>query len=84
MLNKSYIVASCKPWNESGFERQKLKTQVIEPALIAKVLISSASRKVPLVHAVQKAARQMHPQASVMAGDLSADALAAYVADEFW
>ena len=48
------------------------------------VLISSASKKIPLVRAMQNAAHKIHTAARVVAGDLSPDALAAYVADEFW
>jgi carbamoyl-phosphate synthase large subunit len=58
----------------------------IDPVVTSalKVLISSASRKIPLVKAMQDAVRKIHPDARVVAGDLSPDALAAYVADEFW
>lgn len=48
------------------------------------VLICSASKKIPLVCAMQNAARKIHVGARVVAGDLSANALVAYVADEFW
>lgn len=67
-----------------AFERQKLQTQADKQVPTIKVLISSAACKVPLMRAVQKAARQLHPGALVVAGDMSADALAAHVADEFW
>lgn len=66
------------------YERQKLQNQTIELVRIPKVLVSSASRKAPLVLAVQKAALKLHPRATVVAGDYSANALTAYVADEFW
>jgi carbamoyl-phosphate synthase large subunit len=49
-----------------------------------KVLVSSASRKVPLVRAMQAAVRQIDPQGQVVAGDLQAGALSAVVADDFW
>ncbi len=48
------------------------------------VLVTSAAKKVPLVKAVQSAARKMQPQMRVMAGDTNEAALARYVADEFW
>lgn len=49
-----------------------------------KILISSAGNKTPLVHAMRKAAHQLYPQAQVLAGDLNAQVLSAYAADEFW
>lgn len=48
------------------------------------VLITSASRKAPLLHAMQKAIRRIDPQALVIAGDLDPEAPARYVADGFW
>jgi carbamoyl-phosphate synthase large subunit len=64
-------------------ERGKLGSDPVVTSAL-KVLISSASRKIPLVKAMQDAVRKIHPDARVVAGDLSPDALAAYVADEFW
>jgi carbamoyl-phosphate synthase large subunit len=49
-----------------------------------KVLISSASAKIPLVRAMQTAVKKLHPDSRVVAGDLSEKALAAHIADEFW
>lgn len=49
-----------------------------------KVLVSSASQKVPLVRAMQAAVKRISPGAQVVAGDLDSQALAAFVADEFW
>jgi carbamoyl-phosphate synthase large subunit len=48
------------------------------------VLVSSASRKVPLVRAMKSAACRIDRSARLVAGDMSAESLAAYVADEFW
>jgi carbamoyl-phosphate synthase large subunit len=48
------------------------------------VLVTSASRKAPLVRSAQKAARKIHPDIRVFAGDLDPEALTRYVADEFW
>ena len=49
-----------------------------------RILVTSASRKVPLVRAMQEAARAIHPGARVIAGDTDANALSFYVADETW
>jgi carbamoyl-phosphate synthase large subunit len=51
---------------------------------IPRVLVSSASRKIPLIRAMQHAARKIHPEAIVIAGDASEKALSRDVADEFW
>lgn len=48
------------------------------------VLVTSASRKAPLVRAMQDAVRRIHPEARVIAGDLDPEAPARYVADGFW
>jgi carbamoyl-phosphate synthase large subunit len=54
------------------------------PAGAERVLVTSASRKAPLVRAVREAARKIDPDSKVIAGDVSGDALARYAADEFW
>ncbi len=48
------------------------------------VLVSSASRKAPLLRAVRDALSRIDPEARVIAGDTDATALAQYVADDFW
>lgn len=48
------------------------------------VLVTSASRKAPLVRAMQDAVRRIHRDARVIAGDLDPEAPARYVADGFW
>lgn len=48
------------------------------------VLVTSASRKAPLVRAMQQALKRLDPDAQVIAGDLDPEAPARYVADGFW
>jgi carbamoyl-phosphate synthase large subunit len=48
------------------------------------VLISSASAKVPLIRAAQRALESVEPGALVIAGDLNARALSGFIADDFW
>lgn len=48
------------------------------------ILVSSAANKVPLIRAVQRAARKMHPENKVIAGDADESVLTRYVADDFW
>lgn len=49
-----------------------------------KILITSASRKVPLIQAMQSAARRIDPAAIVVAGDVDPSVVSKFVADEFW
>lgn len=49
-----------------------------------RVLVTSASRKIPLVRALQQAARAIHSEARVVAGDMDPNALSFHVADESW
>ncbi len=49
-----------------------------------RVLITSASRKISLVRAVQGAVQRLSPGGKVIAGDLDPQALSRYVADAFW
>jgi carbamoyl-phosphate synthase large subunit len=51
---------------------------------VPKVLVTSASKKAPSIRATQDAARRLHPDAKVVAGDIDVNALAAHIADEFW
>ena len=55
-----------------------LKTQI--PC----ILVTSASRKIPLVRSLQKAAKEIHPKATVVAGDIDPKALSFHIADASW
>lgn len=48
------------------------------------VLVTSASRKAPLLRAMRDALQRIDSDARLYAGDLDAQALARYVADDFW
>ncbi len=48
------------------------------------LLITSASRKAPLIRAAQDAVRRIQPGLCVIAGDADANTLARYIADDFW
>jgi carbamoyl-phosphate synthase large subunit len=65
-----------------AFERSRPKP--VMPLNPLKVLVSSASHKIPLLGAMKKAALRVDSDAKVIAGDLSGEVLAAYLADEFW
>ncbi|ALW85907.1 epimerase [Hymenobacter sedentarius] len=48
------------------------------------VLISSVAAKVPLVRAVQAAAKRLHPDMKVVGGDMNHACLAQHFTDAFW
>jgi len=64
-----------------AFEKAK---QAAPAPFSGNVLVTSASKKAPLLRAVQQAARRLYPGCQVIAGDRDAQALARYVADDFW
>ena len=67
------------------YERAKRTSPaVVTTAKPPKVLLSSASRKIPLIRALQQAARAIHPDARVVAGDINPNSLSFHVADECW
>ncbi|MBM5800117.1 MAG: NAD-dependent epimerase/dehydratase family protein [Cyanobacteria bacterium K_DeepCast_35m_m2_023] len=67
------------------YERDKRTSpDIITTAKPPKVLLTSASRKVPLIRALQQAARAIHPAGSVVAGDMEPSSLSFHVADECW
>lgn len=48
------------------------------------VLITSISKKVPLIKAVKKAVRQCHKKSKVIGGDCSDNIVGRYFVDDFW
>lgn len=66
------------------FERQRMESYTPTNEKTPVILVSSASRKIPLITAMQKAAKKLHPQAKVIAGDSSSSPLSFHVADDFW
>lgn len=65
-----------------AFERRQLASP--SPARLHGVLVTSAAAKTSMVEAVRNAARKLHPDIRVVAGDLDANAPARFVADAFW
>lgn len=49
-----------------------------------KVLLTSSGAKVPLIHALQYAAKRITTTASIVAGDCSSPVVSEHFADEFW
>lgn len=66
------------------FEREKLSTLGQPARRVPSILITSSSRKAPLVLAAHKAIKKINPSGVVWAGDLSSSAITARVADNFW
>jgi len=65
-------------------EKDKAARATVETPAGGNILVSSASKKVPLIRAVQAAAQKLDPSSRVIAGDLDAEALSRHVADAFW
>lgn len=74
----SYLRSDYRSYAESSFLGNKLNQKK------AHVLVTSAAGKVPLILGVQAAARKLHPDIKVIAGDLDNNALTRHVADDFW
>lgn len=66
-----------------AYERERFGSAE-KAAVPLRVLVSSASRKVPLVRAMQAAVKAIDPHGTVVAGDSDADAVTRHVADAFW
>ena len=64
-------------------EKAKMAERESLPAF-GNVLVTSASKKVSMVRAVQAAARKIHPDMKIIAGDMDENALTSHVADGFW
>jgi carbamoyl-phosphate synthase large subunit len=67
-----------------AFERAQRKAERVAPSQPPRVLVTSAAAKIPLIRAVQSAARRIHPEACVIAGDIDSQAISGLIADEFW
>jgi carbamoyl-phosphate synthase large subunit len=66
------------------FERQKLASLNQPIRRLPSILITSSSRKAPLIKAVQNAIKKIDSRGVVWAGDLSRSVITAHVADNFW
>ncbi|HEV2568134.1 MAG TPA: NAD-dependent epimerase/dehydratase family protein [Sphingomonas sp.] len=51
---------------------------------LGNILVSSASSKISLIRALAQAARRIDPEAKIVAGDMSDQALSRHTADHFW
>jgi carbamoyl-phosphate synthase large subunit len=67
-----------------AFEKVRVAGAEKPHAVLGNVLITSASKKVGMVRALQRALRKLHPVGKVFAGDLDDRALSREIADEFW
>lgn len=59
---------------KNKFNTNKIKT----------ILITSASKKTPLVKCVKDSCKKISPEIKVMVGDMDSNAISRYAADEFW
>lgn len=61
-----------------------MQKQTLYGKSMINILITSASKKIPLIQAVQSSAFKVNPDIKVIAGDSDEYALARYIANEFW
>ena len=66
------------------YEKARISVRPDSQGKLGNILITSASRKTPLICAMQKAARRLNPDSLIIAGDANSNARTRYVADEFW
>lgn len=64
--------------NKKSAKKQRVTT------LHLNILVTSASKKIPMIQAVKKSARKLDPAMRVIVGDANPHALARYVTDDFW
>lgn len=67
-----------------SYERQRSAALQEKRSSLQNVLVTSASRKTPLVSAVRDALTAIDLDAQVVAGDIDPQTLSQYVADDFW
>lgn len=65
--------------NEDLFEDRKSLAKPLKA-----ILVTSSSRKIPLLRAVREAAKRLYPSARVIAGDIDPQSVSRYEAEGFW
>lgn len=68
-------------FKQSEVQRSKPET---DRQIKGNILVTSSSKKVSLVQAVQKASQKLNPAIQVIAGDLDETSITRFVADDFW
>lgn len=66
-----------------NYEKSKLASQV-KSLQLKNVLITSISKKIPLIKEVKKAALKFNPGIRVIGNDMDSECLGKYFTDEFW
>jgi carbamoyl-phosphate synthase large subunit len=77
--------ADMRRWDQAIAWKPQYTIETAIPEMIGTaVLVTSASKKIPLINAVKQAAHKLRPGMRVIAGDRDPDALARFAADDFW
>ena len=67
------------------FEREKIKNKLsVSKTFIPKILLTSSSKKAPLIKSLKEAGLSIHQGTEVIAGDTNANAVSFYVSDKKW
>jgi carbamoyl-phosphate synthase large subunit len=51
---------------------------------VTNILVTSSSKKAPLIRALQKTAKKIDKEIKIIAGDVNSNVITRYVADQFW
>ncbi len=67
-----------------AYEKEKINKGENFQQQFGNILVTSASKKVSLIKAAQKAAQKLSPGIKIIAGDTDEGAIAGYISDDFW
>ena len=63
---------------------EKSSSRVLGPNKVKNVLVTSSSKKAPLIRALQNTAKKIDKNIKIIAGDVNSNVVSRYVADQFW
>lgn len=67
-----------------AFEKKQVEKQKEDTEAFGNILITSASKKVPLIEAVRKAVQKLGWDSKIISADGNENSMAAYFTDDFW
>lgn len=67
-----------------AFEKKQKEEQIEESEAFGNILITSASKKVPLIESVRKAVQKLGWDSKIIGADGNENSIAAYFTDDFW
>lgn len=67
-----------------AFEKKQAENQIEEAETFGNILITSASKKVPLIESVRKAVQKLGWDSKIIGADVNKNSIAASFTDDFW